>query len=121
MKNKWDDNLFENWLYLRNQLKAFKKDKNWLKVTVTCAEIIQLDSKAKFIGIMVPIFYKESAIAYEKMNDFTNAINYYSLAKDGFIKHRNENRLANANDWIQDIDRIEEKIAGLLSKESVVK
>ena len=79
----------------------------------TCNEIIQLDSKAKFIGIMIPIFYKEMARGYEKINDIANALKFYSLAKEAFINYRTTKALRNPDDWLADIDRIDKRISNL--------
>ena len=114
--SEWNDALFKQWLDLRNAFKANKKIKNWSNVINIGNAIIQLDSQAKFIGIMVPIFYKEIANAYEKLCDISNAIEFYSLARDGFIKYRAEKSLGSENDRLSDIDRIDKKIIKLSSK-----
>jgi hypothetical protein len=114
--SEWKDALFKQWLDLRNAFKANKKIKNWSNVINICNVIIQLDSQAKFIGIMVPIFYKEMANAYEKNCDISNAIKFYSLARDGFIKYHAEKSLRSSNDWLPDIDKIDKKIIKLSSK-----
>lgn len=109
-----NDELFEKWLNLRDELKNNKRDKNWINVINNCNEIIQLDSEAKFIGIMIPIFYKEMASAYQHINHITNAIKFYSLAKEAFLKYRSEKPLNSPNDWLVDIERIDKKLSKLI-------
>lgn len=113
MSNKWDDTLFQKWQSIRKEFNDNKKAKNWIKVIENCLVIIQLDLKAKFIGIMLPIFYREMANAYEKISDTSNAINYYRIAKEEFLKYRSEKSLNAPSDWLSDIDKIDKKLAKL--------
>lgn len=118
MQDDWNDALFQKWLHLRTDFKNNKKNKKWINLVNNCNDIIQLSSKAKFIGIMIPIFYKEAANAYEKINDITNALKFYSLAKEAFINYRATNALKNRNDWLADIDIIDKRISRLRGKEN---
>lgn len=113
MSNKWNDALFQEWLCIRKNFNDNKKAKNWEKVIEDCAAIIELDSKAKFIGIMLPIFYREIANAYEKINEVTNAIDYYRCSKDAFLEYRANKSLKDPSDWLSDIDKIDKKLAKL--------
>ncbi len=113
MSNKWNDAIFQEWQVIRKEFNDNKKAKNWTKVIENCSTIIKLDSKAKFIGIMLPIFYKEMANAYEMIDDKSNAINYYRIAKNEFIEFRAKRPLKTPSDWLNDIDKIDRKLSKL--------
>lgn len=116
MPNNWDDKLFQKWLDLREEFRTQKKNKDWIPVIKVCNEIIDLDLKAKFIGIMIPIFHREIARAYQYLNNFSEAIKFYSLSKEGFLKHRKEKALNKPDDWLIDISKIDKKISTLKNK-----
>jgi hypothetical protein len=118
MQNDWNNELFKKWLHLRTDFKNNKKNKKWTHVINNCNDIIQLDSDAKFIGIMIPIFYKEMASAYAKINDITNALKFYSLAREAFINYRTTTALRNPDDWVADIDGIDKRISKLRRNEN---
>ena len=113
---KWDKELFQKRLGLANELRRNKKEKNWRNVISVCEEIIQLDSQAKFIDISLPLFHKDMAKAYEKLEDIDNALKYYHLSKEGFLKYRNEHSLSNPDDWLHDIAIIDKRILKLTGK-----
>jgi vacuolar-type H+-ATPase catalytic subunit A/Vma1 len=113
MQHDWNDQQFEKWLRLMTAFTTNKKNKKWIDVINNCNEIIQLNSNAQYIGIMFPIFYKEMASAYEKIDDIVNAIKFYYLAKEAFINYRTTNPLRNPEDWLADIDRIDKRISHL--------
>lgn len=113
MSNKWNDAIFQEWQIVRKEFHDNKKAKNWTKVIENCNTIITLDSKAKFIGIMLPIFYKEMANAYEMIDDITNAISYYRIAKKEFQEYRAKRQLSTPSDWLNDIDKIDRKLTKL--------
>jgi hypothetical protein len=114
MPQDWNENLFQEWIKLRESFKANKRQKNWGSVINICEEIIQLDSKAKFIHIMTPLFYKELANAYEKINDIDNSLRFYEISRGLFIDYRSNNKLKNPNDWIDEITKIEKRMDALL-------
>lgn len=118
MQNDWNEELFKKWLHLRTDFKNNKKNKKWINLINNCNEIIKLDSTAKFIGLMAPIFYKEMASAYEKINDIANSLKFYSIAKEAFINYRTTNALRNPDDWLADIDRIDKRIFKMRRKEN---
>jgi hypothetical protein len=109
----WDDGLFQKWIDLRTKLNKNKKEKDWRAEINVCEEIIQLGSQAKFISIMVPLFYKDMAKAYEKLEDSDNTLKYYRLAREGLLKYRSEHKLNSPDDWLDEINGIEERILKL--------
>jgi hypothetical protein len=111
--SKFDGKEFKTWLKLRDKFGDYKRKHDWTRVVSVCNEIIQLDKENKFIGIMVPLFYKDMAYAYEKMEEINNALNYYQLAKDGFLKYRSEQKLSKPDDWLDTIAIIDKKIGKL--------
>lgn len=118
MSADWNDELFKKWLQLRTDLRKSKKNKNWAGVIKSCNHIIQLDLDAKFIGIVIPLFYKEMASSYTKMGENANALKSYLRAKDEFIKYRINNALKNPSDWLSDISAIDKHIVKLQAKEN---
>lgn len=116
MTKEWNEELFRKWIKLRNELKSYKKEKNWQNIICVCEKIIQLDKQAGFIRIMISLFYKEMANAYEKIGDINNSLKYFYTAKECFLRYRNENELSNPNDWFSDINNIDKKISKLSQK-----
>ena len=115
--SKYDGKEFKKWLKLRGDFENYKRKHNWAGVVSVCNEIIQLDKENKFICIMVPLFYKDMAHAYEKMGEISNALNHYQLAKDGLLKYRSEQKLSKPDDWLDAIAIIDRKIEKLLEVE----
>jgi tetratricopeptide (TPR) repeat protein len=113
---KWDEKLFQKSLDLYNELRKNKKEKNWRNLISICEEIIQLDDEAKVISISLPLCHKDMAKAYEKLDDIDNALKYYHLSKESFLKYRNENTLSNPDDWLKDIAIIDKRILKLASR-----
>jgi hypothetical protein len=110
---KWDDGLFQKWLDLRTKFMKNKKERDWRAEINVCEEIILLDRQAKFISIMIPLFYKDMAKAYEKLEDSDNTLRYYRLAKEGLLKYRDEHKLNDTDDWLDEINSIDERILKL--------
>ncbi|OHD19692.1 MAG: hypothetical protein A2086_01650 [Spirochaetes bacterium GWD1_27_9] len=113
MNNNWNDELFNEWLSLREKFRKAKKDKNYNEVIKICENIIILDKNAKFIKIMVPLFQKEIGNAHLKLGNNKDAKGYYNLAIEGFKLYRKEKSLKNSNDWLKDIDLLENKLKKL--------
>ena len=116
MSGKFDQKVFEQWLSLRETLKVEKRDKNYSQIIKVSLQILDLDRKAKFIGIMVPIFLKEIGNAYLKLGNVSSAIEYLQLAKDGLAKYRATEKLSHPDDWLKDINSLEKNILKLRSK-----
>ncbi len=114
----WDEKTFQKWLKLREKFGTYKKAQNWRDLIGVGTEIIELAKNAEFIGIMVPLFYKDMAYAYAKMGEISNAVNHYQMAKDGLIKYRSEERLASPDDWLDTIGIIDRKISKLMIKKA---
>jgi hypothetical protein len=113
MPQEWNEVLFQKWNKLRELFRRYKKEQKWVAVISTCENIIQLDSNAKYIQIMVPLFYKEIANAYTKLNAIEKALNYYEISKTEFINYRANNPLHDPNDWLDEIAKIDKKLTKL--------
>jgi hypothetical protein len=116
MNNKFDQKLFDEWLSLRKQLAEAKHSKNHENIIKLCLAILSLNDRAKFIKIMTPLFYKEIANSYLKLNDYANALHYLETARDDFIAYRQNNNLDNPDDWLKDINTLEKDIDKIISK-----
>ena len=113
MSVKFDQKKFDQWQELRKTLKEVKRLKDYQRVVEICNKIIVLDSSAKFIQIMTPLFFKEMGAAYEKLGEKENAREAYESARDGFMEHRKHNSLRSPDDWLKDIQSLEKKIGKL--------
>jgi hypothetical protein len=119
MTKEWNEKTFQKWLDLRSKLKSSKNNKDWQNVISVCKEVIQLADVAQFICIMTPLFYKELANACEKTGDINDSLKYYHLAREEFLRYRNENAVRSPSDWLDDINSINKKIAKLLQKKNM--
>lgn len=113
MPSTWNEEVFEEFTKLHSSLKDAKKAKNYGQVIAICKNIIELDGRAKFMQIMVPIFLKEIGSAYLKLNRKESATEYFKLARNGYIEHRSRGRLNKPDDWLKDIARLEKSILKL--------
>jgi tetratricopeptide (TPR) repeat protein len=111
-ENKKFDKLFDKWLKLRDSVAEAKSQKNYQKVIDKANEVLVLDSKAKSIGIFVPMFEEDIANAYIKLNKVEDAMEHYRNALAGYKKEHEK-----TNGWVNKIERIEAKILKLKSKE----
>jgi hypothetical protein len=66
---EWEEGKFQKWLKLRDDFRFAKKEKNYKKIISIGKSIIDLDSQAKFIGILVPLFEKEIVKAQKKLTE----------------------------------------------------
>jgi tetratricopeptide (TPR) repeat protein len=110
-KDDWSDRKFNKWLKLRDAVREAKSEKNYQKVIDKANEVLKLDAEAKFIGIFVPIFQKDIADAYLKLNKIEEAIQHYKNAIAGYKSEHEKN-----NGWLKDIERLETKVLRLESK-----
>jgi tetratricopeptide (TPR) repeat protein len=108
---KWNDRKYNKWLTLRENIGIAKKEKNLQDIIEIGKSIIELDSQAKFIGIMVPIFEKEIAGAYLKQGKKTEATAFYQAALAGY----KADQTISPGSWIKDVDRLEKQLAKLNS------
>lgn len=113
MSSTWNEEIFEEFTKLHRALKDAKKAKNHEQAIAICKNIIELDSRAKFMQIMVPIFLKETGSAYLKLNRKEDAVEYFKLARTGYIEHRSRGRLNKPDDWLKDIAHLEKSILKL--------
>lgn len=113
MNIEWNDVDFGTWKELRDRHKEAKKNKDCSQIIQLCQNIIELDSRAKFLEIFLPVFFVDMGNAYQKLDDTINALKYYEMAKNSFNRYRKSNKLCNTNDWLNDIAKIEKKIIKL--------
>lgn len=108
MTGQWNNELFENFVQLRDTLRAAKREKDFQSVLSVGLSILELDKRATFLGIATPIFQKDMAEACIKLGDVSSAIEYLLAAKAGF-----EERMKGSGDWQKDIELINKKLAKL--------
>jgi tetratricopeptide (TPR) repeat protein len=86
MSDQWNDNLFDEFILLRDGLRAAKRDKNYQHVLSLGQQIIELDKSAQFLRIATPIFLKDMGNACVKLGDNTAAIKYFkdAIEKDDY-------------------------------------
>lgn len=113
MSEKWNPELFNEFIYLRDSLKSAKKIKSYDQVIIIGQKIIELDSRAKFIQILAPIFLKEMGAAYLKLNNENMALKYFKLARHGYIEYRNKAQLNKPDDFLKYIASLEKSILKL--------
>lgn len=108
MSDLWSNELFANFVRLRNALRAAKREKNHQQVLSLELSIIELDKTAGFLKIATPIFLKDMAEACIRLGDTTSAINYLMAARDKF-----KERQFQPQDWQKDIEVIDRKLEKL--------
>jgi hypothetical protein len=108
MTERWNNELFESFVGLRDALRAAKKQKDYQRVLSLGQSILELDTRATFLKIATPIFQKDMAQACIKLGEFSSAIKYLELAKTGFIERKNA-----PDDWQHDLEMIDKKLAKL--------
>lgn len=111
MTANWNDELFENFVRLRNALRTAKKDKDYQLVLSIGLTSLELDKSASFLQIETPIFHKDMADACIKLGDITSAIAHLVSARAGF-----EIRRHSSIDWQKNIEVIDEKLEKLKGK-----
>ena len=115
MGKDWVQRLFDEWLSLRKRIADAKRDKDYGKVVELGMAVLSLDKRAKFIGVMTPLFHKEIGNAYLKLKDYANAIRYLEIAQDDFVEYRRENKLRHPDDWLKDVNSLEKIIRKIKS------
>ncbi len=111
MSDQWNDNLFNEFILLRDGLRAAKRDKNYRHVLSMGQQILELDKSAQFLRIATPIFLKDMGTACVKLGDYTAAIKYFKDAIEKFTKLKGQ-----SEDWKKEIDVIERKLEKLAKK-----
>jgi tetratricopeptide (TPR) repeat protein len=108
-----DDKKFQKWQKLRSDLKEAKREKDPEKIIKVCQSVIELDAKAKYIQILVPLFEKDMAKAYQKLGKNEEALSHFKLALKGYQADRQ--RTGQVSSWEKDIASLEKAIAKLES------
>jgi hypothetical protein len=116
---EWNQVLFDKWLHLREEFKALKKQKRYDDYIATGQEIIELARRAKFIGIMIPLFQYDLAKANEILGKLDESEKCYADARKGFVHIRQEERLAHPGDWLAEIARIDRAVQRIRGKKAV--
>ena len=116
MTDKWDDKLFSRWISLRGKFRSAKREKDYCAIISTCNEILELNERARFIGIMKALFEYEIAEAHKKLDDTKLAIKYYKLAVKSFEVYRSEKPLNKPDDFLSDIQKIQKKLTKLAAE-----
>ena len=111
MSNQWNDKLFDEFILLRDSLRAAKRDKNYQHVLSLGQQIFELDKSAQFLQIATPIFLKDMGNACVKLGDNTTAMKYFKDAIEKFTKLKGQ-----SEDWKNEIDVIERKLEKLARK-----
>jgi tetratricopeptide (TPR) repeat protein len=108
MSDQWNDNLFDEFILLRDGLRAAKRDKNYQHVLSLGQQIIELNKSAQFLRIAPPIFLKDMGNACVKLGDNTAAIKYFKDAIEKLTKLKGQ-----SEDWKKEIDVIKKKLEKL--------
>ena len=110
------EELYEHtWQELRGNFRSAKKEKQYEKVINIATKIIVLDTEATFIGIGVPLFEKDIADAYLKLDQKDKAIEHYQTAIAGFKSDHEKYKKTNPDYCLKDIEQIEKKLKKLLT------
>ncbi len=112
MSERWDNELFEQFVRLRDDLRAAKRVKDYQQVQQLGLNILELNKRAGFIKIFTPIFLKHIADASMRLNDSTTAIKYLKAAREAF-----KERQLSPDDWQKDIAMIDRKLEKLESNQ----
>lgn len=90
MSNQWNNKLFDEFILLRDGLRAAKRDKKYPQVLSLGLQILELDKSAKFLKIATPIFLKDMGNACIKLGDNAAAVKYFKDAIDKFTELKNQ-------------------------------
>jgi hypothetical protein len=108
MDDQWNENIFQDFILLRDALRVAKREKNYQRIISLGLDILELNKTAAFLKIATPVFLKDMSEAYIKLGDVTSAIKYLIEAKTGF-----QNLEVSSADWKKDIEMIDKKIEKL--------
>jgi hypothetical protein len=76
MNGQWNEEIFRDFIQLRDALRAAKKEKNYQHVLSFGLNILELDKRAGFLKIATHVFLKDMAEACIKLGDTTTAVEY---------------------------------------------
>src|SRR5665647_1907623 len=105
MSNQWNNKLFDEFIRLRDGLRAAKRDKNYQHVLSLGLQILELDKSAKFLKIATPIFLKDMGNACIRLGDNATAVRYFKDAIEKFTELKGQ-----SEDWQNAIDVIQRKL-----------
>jgi hypothetical protein len=108
MNDQWNEEIFREFIQLRDALQAAKKEKNYQHVLSFGLNILELDKRAGFLKIATYVFLKDMAEACIKLGDITSAIEYLIASKD---KLKEQQR--NPTEWQKDIEAINRRLEKL--------
>lgn len=108
MSDQWNTKIFEEFILLRDNLRAAKRDKNYQHVLSLGQQILELDRSAKFLKIATPIFLKDMGNTCVKLDDNVAAMKYFKEALERFTELKGQ-----SGDWQNEIDVIERKLEKL--------
>lgn len=108
MSDQWNTKIFEEFILLRDNFRAAKRDKNYQHVLSLGQQILELDRSAKFLKIATPIFLKDMDNACVKLDDNVAAMKYFKEALERLTELKGQ-----SGDWQNEIDVIERKLEKL--------
>lgn len=108
MSNQWSNKLFEEFIHLRGELRAAKRNKNYQHVLSVGQQILELDKSAKFLKIATPIFLKDMGNACIRLGDNATAVKYFKDAIEKFTELKGQ-----SDNWQNDIDVIQRRLKKL--------
>ena len=108
MSAQWNQEIFNEFIRLRDALRTAKRDKNYQNVLALGLSVIELDKTAGFIKIATYIFLKEMASASVQLGDTNAAVSYLLAAKQKLHEQK-----GSTADWQKVVDVIERKLKKL--------
>lgn len=108
MSTKWNQEVFTEFIRLRDALRTAKRDKNHRLVLSLGLSIIELDKTAEFLKIATYIFLKDMAEASIKLEDKNTAVGYLVAAQEKLHELREH-----SEEWQKIINVIDKKLTKL--------
>lgn len=108
MNDQWNDEVFREFIRLRDALRAAKKEKNYQHVRSLGMSILDLDKRAGFLKIATHVFLKDMAEACIKLGDTTPAVEHLMAAMNKLKEQQK-----NPTEWQKDIEAINRRLEKL--------
>lgn len=108
MNDQWNDEVFREFIRLRDAVRAAKKEKNYQHVLSFGMSILDLDKRAGFLKIATHLFLKDMAEACIKLGDTTPAAEYLVAAMNKLKEQQ-----TNPTEWQKDIETISRRLEKL--------
>jgi hypothetical protein len=108
MNNQWNDDIFREFIRLRDAMRAAKKEKNYQCVLSFGMSILDLDMRAGFLKIATHAFLKDMAEACIKLGDTTLASKYLIAAMEKLQEQQ-----TTATGWRKEIETIKRRLEKL--------